>query len=130
MTYEFNGFKITATYKGNKPAKWSNGENWHNYWVSVSNTKTGKGTGFDFWASVMKPDLSSRYDVLNAFRCFVDDAISGDMSFHEFCIEFGYNEDSRTAEKTWKACKRSGEKLRNVYDGDIYDLINSLEDFA
>lgn len=130
MTYEFNGFRITATYKGDKPAAWSNGENWNYHRVSVVNTKTGKHTRFDFWTSVMHPYLSNRYDVLNAFRCFVDDAISGNMTFREFCGEFGYNEDSRTAEKTWKACKKSGEKLRNIYDGDIYDLINSLEDFA
>ena len=130
MTYEFNGFRITATYKGDKPAKWSNGENWNNHWVSVTNAKTGKRTGFDFWASIMRPQLSSRYDVLNAFRCFVDDAISGDMTFHEFCGEFGYDEDSRTAEKTWKSCKKAKEKLTRIYDGDIYDLINSLEDFA
>lgn len=130
MTYEFNGFRITATYRGDKAATWSGGENWNNHWVSVVNTKTGKRTGFDFWASNMYPNLSSRYDVLNAFRCFVDDAISGDMTFREFCGEFGYDEDSRRAEKTWKACKKSGEKLRRIYDGDIYDLINSLEDFA
>ena len=130
MTYEFNDFRITATYKGDKPAKWSNGENWNNHWVSVTNAKTGKRTGFYFWASIMHPQLSSRYDVLNAFRCFVDDAISGDMTFHEFCEEFGYDEDSRTAEKTWKACKKAKEKLSRIYDGDVYELLNSLDEFA
>lgn len=130
MTYEFNDFRITATYKGDKAAKWSGGENWNNHWVSVVNTKTGKRTSFAFWASIMNPYLSSRYDVLNAFRCFVDDAICGDMSFHDFCFEFSYSEDSRSAEKTWKDCKKSRQKLHQIYDGDIYELFNALDDFA
>ena len=130
MTYEFGNFRITATYKGDKPAKWSNGKNWNNHWISVVNTKTRKRTGFDFWASIMKAQLSSRYDVLNAFMCFVEDAISGDMTFREFYAEFGYDEDSRESEATWKSCKNASKKLHRIYDGDIYDLINSLDDFA
>lgn len=130
MTYKFGDFGITATYKGDKAAKWSGGENWNNHLVTVVNTKTGKRTSFEFWASIMNPHLSSRYDVLNAFRCFVDDAISGDMTFREFCEEFGYAEDSRTAEKTWKDCKNASKKLHRIYDGDIYELTNALADFA
>ena len=130
MTYDFNNFRIIATYRGEKPAAWGNGENWNHYKITVVNTQNKLRTGFDFWASIANPDLSSRYDVLNAFRCFVDDALCGDMTFHDFCMEFGYDEDSRQAERTWKACKKSAEKLTRIYDGDLYDLINSLEDYA
>lgn len=130
MTYTFNNFRITAEYTGSKPAAWSNSKNWNHHRITVTNTENGKRTGFDFWASLMNPHLSSRYDVLNAFRCFVDDAICGEMAFEDFCFELGYDADSRQSEKTWKACKKSTEKLTRIYGGNLYDLINSLEDFA
>lgn len=131
MTYTFKNFKISVNYTGEKPAAGSDGKNWNHHNVTVLNTENGLKTRFDFWASIAQPKLSSKYDVLNAFRCFVDDALSGDMDFSEFCSEFGYDEDSRRAEKkTWKACKRSTAKLERIYSGDLYDLINDLEEYA
>lgn len=131
-TYTWNNFKITATYTGSKAADWGNDcpTNWNHHRVTVTNQDTGKRTCFDFWASLMQPELRTRYDVLNAFRCFVDDALCGSETFEDFCSEFGYNEDSRRAEKTWKACKRSLAKLQRIYPGDLYDLINELEEYA
>lgn len=131
-SYEFRNWRVSAVYTGSKKADWGDKmpENWNHHTVTVTNKINGKRTRFDFWASNMKTYLTSRYDVLSAFRCFVDDALSGEMEFEEFCREFGYDEDSRRAEKTWKACKRSTEKLRRIFDGSLYDLINSLEEYA
>ena len=127
----FENFAIKATYTGSKPAQWGNGrENWNHHKVTVTNTGNKLKTSFDFWASVAKPNVETEYDILNAFYCFISDAISGDMSFSEFCSEFGYDEDSRSAEKTWKACKRAADKLKRIYDGDIYDLANRLQEIA
>jgi len=44
--------------------------------------------------------------------CLKLDAICGDQSFHDFCGDMGYDEDSRSAENTWRACQESGRKLR------------------
>lgn len=132
MKITFKNFEVIATYTGSKPAPWGDrmSENWNHHIITVKNTENGQHTGFDFWASIARPELSNEYDILNAFRCFVDDALSGDMSFSEFCNEFGHDDDSRTAERTWKACKRSTVKLHRIYDGDLYELINSLEEYA
>lgn len=130
MKYTFNDFEVKACYTGNKPAPWDNGrENWNHHTVLVKSTETGKRTSFDFWASIMNPHLSSEYDVLNAFYCFVSDAVSGLESFSDFCREFGYDEDSRSAEKIWKSCRRSYEKLSRMSGfsrDEIYDLCNAL----
>jgi hypothetical protein len=40
-------------------------------------------------------------DVLS---CLILDARCGEMSFEEFCGDFGYDEDSRTAYRTWETC--------------------------
>lgn len=132
MKIQYGDFVISASYTGSKPAPWTNGAaNWNHHWVTVRSTVTGKRTGFDFWASIAHPRLESEYDLLNAFYCFVSDALSGAMSFREFCCEFGYDEDSRAAEKTWKACKRSREKLATMSGypiDEIYDLCNALQE--
>lgn len=67
-------------------------------------------------------------DMIYALMSFVDDAISGEMEFHEFCGEFGYDEDSRRAEKVWKACQKSNEKAKRLFS-DLYDLGNDLREW-
>lgn len=130
MKATFKNFRVSANYTGSKPAKW-NPDNWHHHNITVTNTDNGKRTHFDFWTSIMAPEIESEYDVLNAFYMFVGDAISGDMDFSEFCNEFGYDVDSMTAYKTWIACKRAAKKLERIYSGDIYDLSNELaENYA
>ena len=125
---KFQNYAITATYTGEKPAAW-NSDNYNHHTVTVRNTETGRKTSFDFWASIAHPVLESEYDIVNAFRCFVDDAISGGYTFEEFCQEFGYDTDSRTAERTWKACQRATKKLERL-GGDPWELISSLDDYA
>ena len=44
-------------------------------------------------------------------ECLVSDAHGVDESFEDWCGEFGYDTDSRKAEKTYKACKKSTQKL-------------------
>ena len=131
MKANFKNFTIEAEYTGNKKAEWGNNtENWNHHEVTVTNTETGEQTSFDFWGSIVNPELSSEYDVLNAFYCFVSDAMSGQESFESFCSEFGYDTDSRRAEKTWKACQKSYDDLQSIYDGDLYDLANELQEIA
>lgn len=125
MTAIFKNFKVTAKYYGDdKPAPW-NVQNANHHRVYVTNVDNGKRTSFDFWASIMEPELESEYDVLNAFYCFVSDAISGEMDAIEFNREFCYK-DPRKALKVWRACQNANKKLKRIYDGDIYELANEL----
>lgn len=127
MTYHFKNFAISAEYTGGKPAEWSHGTNWNHHKVTVKNTENGKRTSFDFWASITSPRLKTECDVLNAFYCFVSDAIDGLESFEGFCSELGYDTDSRKSERAWKSCKRAAEKLERIAGGaDFYDLCNEL----
>jgi hypothetical protein len=124
----FKNFEIKATYKGNKKAEWSK-ENFNNHMVKVTNRDTQQSITFEFWASISNPKLKTEYDILNAFHCFVSDTIAGSYTFEEFCSEFGYNSDSRQAEKIYRKCKKQLEKLKKIYDGDIYELENELAVF-
>lgn len=132
MAINFKGWRINPVFRGGKCWDMSDGcfQNWNNYKIYVKNNETWKSTSFDFWASIANPELETEYNILNAFRCFVDDAIAGEMDFPSFCADFGCSEDSIKALKIWKSCQRSSKKLRRIFDGDIYALLDSLEEYA
>ena len=124
----FKGITITATYTGSKPAPWNGDANWNHHKIRVY--YKGRRLEFDFWASLAKPEVRSPREVLDAFECFLSDAISGNQDFEEFCSEFEYDTDSRKAEKTWKACKSSYSKFKRVFGDsfDIYKLANQVQE--
>jgi hypothetical protein len=128
-TATFKNFEIKASYKGNKKADW-NDNNFNNHMVKVTNTEIQQSITFEFWASIANPELTKEYDILNAFYCFVSDAVGADGTFENFCSEFGYDSDSRAAEKIYKKCIKQLEKLKKIYDGDIYNLVNELSEIA
>ena len=123
---KFRNWTISASYTGSKPAPFDEQNLGHNY-VTVTNRINGKRTRFDFRGSRLSPAITDDDDLCEAFWSFVQDAICGDLPFDDFCAEFGYDTDSRKAERTWRACKRAAEKLRRVYCGDLCELANELE---
>lgn len=125
----FNEFKVEAEYVGKKAAKWTvrGKENYNHHVITVTNTENGKWAQFDFWNGIESGKLETEYDILNAFYCFVLDAISGDMAFDEFCGEFGY-ETVKEAMSVHRDCISALESLKDIYYGDIYDLANELGD--
>lgn len=132
MTTTYKNFKISAEFDDLKVCNWDEYNDRHNK-VTIKNLENGKRTSFDFWGSIMNPSLETDYELLNAFYCFVSDAVSGLDSFCDFCRNFGYDEDSRRAEKAWKACKKSLEKFERVSGfsiDEIYDFVNELSEIA
>lgn len=135
MKETFKEFTVTVNHAQEKESPWGADLFQHNR-VTVKSGKTGKRTSFDFWGSRVEPTPKDRYDVLNAFYCFVSDALSGgEYEFPEFCKEFGYDVDNiDKAWGAWKGCKRSFDKLSRMsgYSMDeLYDLCNELaEDYA
>lgn len=75
---------------------------------------TGKG-----WTRA--PDAS---DIL---ECLQSDYYVKDMDFEDFCSEFGYDLDSRKAEKTWRACGNQSVKL-DKFLGDLIEEFRACED--
>lgn len=119
-------FEITSTFHGNKlwPAD-EKKQNYNNHTVTISHN--GKRASFEFWGSIMSPEISTDNDLQHAFYCFLSDAVSAKNSFEDFCSEFGYDTDSRKVESIYKACERSLAKLERLYDGDVYNLINEVQ---
>lgn len=118
----WNGYRITATHTGSKPAPWDDySENWNHHRITIS--KDGRRTSFDFWAKIAKPRLTTREDLLGAFQCILSDALAGGLGFDVFCDKAGYDICSVEALKNWKACWRVLKKLSRVLGGDkLHDL--------
>lgn len=45
-------------------------------------------------------------------ECLASDASACDVSFSEWCGDYGYDEDSRSAERTYRACRKIGARFR------------------
>ena len=133
----YKNFKIVAKLQGAEINKeWNDNKPRNKYFVYVTNTDNGEKTRFTFWDSLDNTQRGVVLDggeLLSAFYCFVSDVCSGLYSFHEFCGEFGYDEDSRKAERIFNACKRSYKSFSRVSgldDSSIYDFINELQKIA
>ena len=61
-------------------------------------------------------------DVLNSLLL---DSSALDMDFEDFCGNFGYNTDSRKAEKIYKDCLKSGRKLQSFLGDDFEEFIEN-----
>ena len=59
--------------------------------------------------------------------CLASDARGVDTSFEDWCGDYGYDTDSRKAERTFKACKRSAKKLKQFFAGEYESLLQCEE---
>jgi|SRR6185437_9262579 len=50
------------------------------------------------------------------------DASCGEYDFEEFCLSLGYDDDSRTAERIWKACREIELQMRRMF-GSLYEKV-------
>lgn len=105
-------------------------DSWQHNKVTVRNVATKKSCQFDFWGSKVKPHMDNRDGAVNALDCFAMDSLSvQDHDFRSFCSEFGYDEDSRTAEKVFKGCLRMEEKFERVI-GETDDYFTDFGNYS
>lgn len=84
-------------------------------------SRKGKSYTFDFGQSIVNGDYRpSMYDIL---ACLQKNDVG---SFEDFCGEFGYNEDSRNAEKTYKAVCKEFSAVNRLF-GDILDEMQEIQ---
>ena len=104
---------------------------YHNHFSVTVKTNKGRAS-FPFYGSMNdsqngKEELDAN-DLRECLSMFFDDAIFGHDSFKEFCSNMGYDEDSRTAERTYKECGKIYDKLTRITSLDIYDAVNALRE--
>ena len=103
------------------------------YNVTVRSDATGASVRFTYHDSIANYDEGKRGlagdDLLYAFWSFVSDASAGSQPFDDFCADFGYDADSRTARATWRACLSAARRLGTLYHEptDPADVLEQLE---
>lgn len=116
---------LSSVFLNNK--KWdANDNNYNNHKITVS--FNGKKLSFDFWNSLSEGEIKTEDSLIGALDCFLSDSNAGEQSFEDFCSEFGYDEDSRKAEKIHNSCIKSFDKFNRVFDCDLYDLSDELRE--
>lgn len=82
------------------------------------NKTTGKSMTVRFFNSLMESGKRvTAYDVL---ACLTKNDVG---TFEQFCWEFGYDTDSRRAERTYKACKKEYTNVTRVFGNCIDELM-------
>lgn len=95
----------------------------YHYAPAYDEEMPGDGSRFD-------PLSDDREFILDALGVTMRDAECGAQSFEDFCADMGYDTDSRSAEKTWRACKVTAVGLARLFsDGMLRDLRELFEDF-
>ena len=62
--------------------------------------------------------------------CILSDAEALDQSFSDWCACFGYNEDSRKAEKTYFQCCDTGKNIRACFTREqLEEIREALQDY-
>jgi len=62
----------------------------------------------------------------DVLECLASDAAGIENAkgdFEEWCSEYGYDTDSRKAERTFHVCEEQAEKLKTFLGDDLYDEI-------
>lgn len=93
----------------------------HGYRVTFTYDRRTMST--DYWMGSALTDDPEAHEVM---ACLVGDAQLGRESFHDFCADLGYDEDSRKAEATWKACQKIDNQLQRLFGHD-YDAAMSRD---
>lgn len=87
---------------------------------------------FDFYTGVglrknARPVAPSAAGVLYSL---IADSAAYDMSFSEWCADFGYSDDSIKAMGTYTACREIRKKLRTIFSrAALAELQTALEDY-
>jgi len=103
---------------------------YHNrYRVTVTNLKTGKRCSYFFHDSphntqtknIHPEDLG--YSILACIKTDWHYTKDNYPTFEDFANEFGYDTDSRKAEKVYHKCIRLGEKLQEVVPENLLEQL-------
>lgn len=113
--------------------------------VTVKNVDTNIQRSFRYYTSIVdyrnhKDRLDER-DLINAFSCFIQDAITGlGGSFNDFCSEFGYEQygyddwgyevDNKNSKGVYDQCVEARWKADDlgISENELYNIIGYLQE--
>lgn len=110
------------TFKFGQSVACSAGWRWESDW---STTKYAFGPARPIYGNY-KPNVDRRQPSAGSVLMCLEHSNPG--TFEDFCDEYGYDTDSRKAEKTWRACVDQYLALSAMYTPDELEALSRLED--
>lgn len=117
------GIKAEAKYVGSAPEGW--GDRGASAW-KVKLVRRGRQLTVGFFTGSA---ITNDPDAASVISCLISDARAGEQSFEEFCSDFGYDEDSRKAEKTWNACRIIAPRIERFLGDDFAAVEIAAQDY-
>jgi hypothetical protein len=82
---------------------------------------------YESWEKAKKPVPPHAADVL---YCLLSEAEACNMSFSDWCEEYGYSNDSLKALNTYRECEESGRKLQKLFTRETLEAMReALQDY-
>ena len=75
-------------------------------------------------AALTKPVAPTTADVL---ACLLSDASNASETFEEWCLNFGFSDDSMKAMETYRACQKTRSALQRFLGPKLLDRLGGLE---
>jgi len=118
---------VTLKSKQGARVPWDKQDDWqkrsHGYTCTLA--YQGRRLTVDFWQGT---GIKQEPTAAGVLSCLLSDASSGQESFEEFCSNFGYDTDSRSALKTWRACVSMHSKLEKLLGSDFDTFLQAEND--
>lgn len=112
------GVKLTINEPDYGKMGWDKYENYR-YIFPCRLTRNGKSYSFKFGQSIAAgSEQPTMYDILTCLTKY------DPQDFENFCSEFGYDTDSRSAEKTYKAVVKEWHNVMKLF----YDILDDLRE--
>lgn len=109
------------------PPQWSKPGEPHGTRYRVALSHPDRATlRFDFWGSINDAKTATDPTPHSVLACVSSDIYCPE-TFEDFCAEYGYDEDSRKAEATFRRCATFGRQLRAFFpEGEERDALSEI----
>lgn len=122
-----HGISFSFKLANTKTPDWEDDSRPVNHFI-VTFKKGKKRVSFDFFDSISNYEKGIKeLDAYSVLSCCSAE-INCPETFEDFCAEYGYDEDSRKAEKTFKSLKKPSNKLQKFFDSEeIRDDLTEIQ---
>lgn len=118
------GVKFRATKKGDICPPFCDGKHIHGDRYAITLWRGKQRLTLNFWNSHNNRENGEDPTPHDILSCLMSDRDPG--SFADFCSEFGYEEDSRQAEKTYNLVKKQWAKVERFFTGEEIEQLQQL----
>lgn len=120
------GLALKAARVNKKRPAWVKGDEEHgdHYRVTIKR-HDGPSITFDFWGSINDRKSGREISPYDVLACISSDLYCPD-DFRDFCSEYGYDEDSRTALATFDRASAFAKKLRDFFSDREQERLSEI----